>query len=76
MSYSLEPRNGRGLSVEGNMVYPCEAETEHPVQVIERGVGIGRPCFVGSHPYIRGEFVVADIYLCWSYVSPLYTRRV
>ena len=60
MSYNLEPRNGRGLSVEGNMVYPCEAETEHPVQVIERGVGIGRPYFVGSHPYVRGEFTVKN----------------
>jgi len=57
-SIILEPRNGRGLPVEGNTVTPYEAGTEHHVVEFERELSLGRPYFLGSHPCTRGEFGV------------------
>ena len=67
-SIILEPRNGRGLPVEGNTVTPYEAGTEHHVVEFERELSLGRPYFLGSHPCTRGEFASGS-YVFGSYQS-------
>lgn len=76
MSLISEPRNGRGLSVEGHKVYPYEAETERHVTNFVREIGLGRPYFVGFRPCTWGEFKQARWYSECEVVSPLYIGRV
>lgn len=71
MSLISEPRNGRGLPVEGKRWLPCEAGTEHCVTNFVRKVGLGRPYFLGSHPYTWGEFDGHE-----PGVSPIHVGRV
>ena len=72
MNYSLEPRNGRGLPVEGLVGDP---EKQEP-SAGEIRVGLGRPYFLGSRPCTRGEFDIYVDVVMRIRVSSLYTGGV